>query len=142
MSDFSDMIRILTLVSEHETIEGRTRFQKLVFLLKTTNDIPFSFEFTPYYYGPYSYDLSDYLSNLVSFNLLEESRTHLRPDIYRYDYTLTNKGQEVLKKIRSELEDLEELELVKNATQELEIEPTNILVRRAKAIMAKISEPT
>ncbi|TXT55446.1 MAG: hypothetical protein BAJATHORv1_40359 [Candidatus Thorarchaeota archaeon] len=135
MVDIGDAARIIYLIGNHDRIEGRTRFQKLIFLLKKEKKIHFNFEFTPYYYGPYSHELSEYIGFLVSFGLIEESRTQLSDSIDRYDYELTEKGKEFFIQLKSK-RSLEEFESIEEYVSEIINVPTCELVTLAKEIMA------
>lgn len=57
--------------------------------------------FEPNFYGPYSYELADTVDTLVAAGLLEQNITHLSSGDRRYDYTLTEEGKELFRKIRS-----------------------------------------
>lgn len=135
MSESTDMNNIILLVGKHGRINGRTRFQKIIFLLKAKHRIQFSFDFTPYYYGPYSYDLSEYIESLVSYGLLIEQRTRLSNDIDRYDYELTKKGKELLEGIQSSGLS-ESLKALEKSARSIKDTPTPKLVTEAKQIMA------
>ncbi|MCF2138072.1 MAG: hypothetical protein K9W43_12650 [Candidatus Thorarchaeota archaeon] len=134
MRDSSDMERLICLVGTHGVIEGRTRFQKIVYLLKN-QDIPFSFEYIPYYYGPYSYELAEYIELLVSYGILKETKFHLADGIDRYDYQLTKKGEEIFKKIITDSRSSEFTEIKQFINKNKETN-TGELVSSAKKIMA------
>jgi len=91
-------------VNRNGKIAGRTRIQKIVCLLQYQAKIPFSFNFKPYYYGPYSDELSEAINTLVGMKLLEEKIIPTRFFSFRYDYELTPKGKQLFCKIKERLE--------------------------------------
>jgi len=87
-----DLLFLLKVLKEHDgKINGRKRFQKIIFLLKEKFNIPFSYKFLKYYYGPYSYELQSDLSMMVDMGLITE-----KYDGLTYTYELTEKGKKLL----------------------------------------------
>lgn len=72
--------RILSLLDELKEIQGRTKFQKIVYILKS-KDVPFNEKFKFHYYGPFSDDLQLEIEELVDRNIIIE--TGQKPHIYR-----------------------------------------------------------
>ena len=93
-SDYG-IVAIITL-SFRCTIEGRKRFQKKVCILKHEYEVPFSFEYIPYYYGPFSENLASSLDNLVGLGYVLEERTEYS-GLLQYTYRLTSSGEEFAK---------------------------------------------
>lgn len=127
-----------TLFHRRAPLKGRTRLQKTVFLLKELYEIPFSLEFRPYFYGPYSEDLADLISILKAIKVLDEIPEKLAPDIIRYNYEITEKGKEYFKKFkraRAEKKTLEILERLKESTSEINRLRTPDLISTAKSVM-------
>lgn len=118
-------------------IRGRTRLQKIMFLLKERHGIPFDFYFRPYYYGPYSDELSDLISLSTALNLAEEKAEFLKPGIIRYNYELTEKGKRCLEKFKENLDDetLKVVSKLKDDVAELSGLSTTELVSMSKALM-------
>ena len=85
-------------------VNGRTRVQKDICILKHDAEIPFNFEFEPHYYGPYSSELTDTVDTLIAAGLLEERIEFLPPGIFRYDYALTKEGKRMFSVIENRLE--------------------------------------
>lgn len=73
-------------------VNGRTRIQKDICILKYRENIPFNFSFEPHYYGPFSSELTDTVDTLVAAGILHESIEVLPNGIARYDYGLTAEG--------------------------------------------------
>jgi len=114
---FSDDILLVLAALFHRrtSLKGRTRFQKTIFVLKEEYDIPFTFKFRPYYYGPYSEDLTDLVFTLKAIKLLDEIPQKMSRDIVRYNYQLTKKGKKYFKvfKRSAKEETLEAIERLK-----------------------------
>lgn len=90
----------------NEPVQGRTRLQKMVFLLQQrTPDwkIP-EYQFEAYDYGPFSKSLYDDLDNLIERNLVEENREEFDQDKILYEYNLTEKGKKAVRLITDEQE--------------------------------------
>jgi uncharacterized protein YwgA len=81
-------------------VNGRTRFQKLMFLIqkKTETDKTegLDFKFEIYLYGPFSRELSSAIDDLVNKRYLEEGKTETGLGYTRYEYKLTEKGRHLL----------------------------------------------
>jgi len=120
--------------TNQKKIEGRKRLQKLVCILKHGREVPFSFNFKPYYYGPYSEELTDAVDTLVGLGLLMEKKEILSSGISKYVYELTPQGnekvEEHIKNITSDI-DIEKFETL---TQELEGKSTEDLVLESKSV--------
>jgi uncharacterized protein YwgA len=133
-----DIILILgSLLLYGKPVEGRTRLQKIVFLLKDKYEIPFSFDFKPYYYGPYSEKLSDMVSLLRALDLTEEKADYFGLGKIRYDYFLTQKGKEYFAKYSkvSGKDTKEAIRKLKEAVPKLKSLPTIELISEAKSLM-------
>lgn len=119
-------------IVDNKKIEGRKRLQKLVCILKHGNDIPFLFNFKPYYYGPYSEELTDAVDTLVGLGLLTEKKEALASGVSKYVYELTPQGKEKvegnIKNIQSEID----LDKLKTLTKNLEEKSTEELVTESK----------
>ena len=118
-------------------IEGRTRFQKIVYLLKKKSQIPFDFNFKPYYYGPYSEELSDLITFLTALKLAEEKTDYLGKGIIRYNYELTDKGKRYFEKFKesADRETLNDIKKLRKVVSELRTFPTAKLISEAKSLM-------
>lgn len=104
MRNQSDIaLLLLSLFFQKKPVKGRTRFQKTICLLKYKYKIPFGFNFRYYYYGPYSDDLADTLSLLEAADLVKEKGEMLDINLVRYNYELTEKGQELCRDLASKL---------------------------------------
>jgi len=119
----SDIFLLLLLLHLYkQPIRGRTRFQKIVCVLKNKFGVPFDFKFKSYYYGPYSKDLADTLSLLEGTNLVTEKMETLGTGIVRYNFELSEKGKEIAEKIVSKIKGerfLQEFEEKMNKIQQI-----------------------
>jgi uncharacterized protein YwgA len=75
------------------TIEGRKRLQKIICVLKHQYDVPFSYNYIPYHYGPYAENLASTIDMLVGIGFLEEQQNVMFDDIIQYIYKLTPEGK-------------------------------------------------
>jgi len=108
----------LMYAEEGETIEGRTRLQKMVFLLQKeldeldTNPIDSSeYDFIPYDYGPFSKKLYDDLDYLSDEELVNDFEEEMNDGKVKYNYKLTSEGEEFVERqlASSEADLIEEL---------------------------------
>jgi uncharacterized protein YwgA len=113
-------------------IEGRTRIQKEICLLKFKSKIPFTFNYRSYYYGPYSEELSETINMLVGVKLLKENMISVGYNTYRYDYSLTEQGEALFERICQKPNPL--LGKIQKDVRKMEKIETPRLVSLAKAI--------
>lgn len=135
MSDKSDIaFLLLSLFYNRKAVKGRTRFQKTIYLLKHKYKIPFGFNFRQYYYGPYSDDLADTLSLLEAADLVKERGEMLGIDVVRYNYELTEKGQEFCRELASKVKKEVLARKLKESVEELHQIQTPELISLSKKI--------
>lgn len=85
---------LLLSASKDTTIFCKTKFQKLIFIMqkeKIGNDI---YPFVPFFYGPYSRDLSDDLNVLQRLGVIDISINVSNKEYY--SYKLTEQGKKLL----------------------------------------------
>ena len=113
-------------------INGRTKLQKIMFILKTEFDLPQKFNYFLYTYGPYSTDLQDAIDTLATFGLIEEKTTHLL-DYFRYQYFLTKRGKEVAESIAESLDPsaLQTIDMMGTRAKELNRKNLDTVVKEA-----------
>jgi uncharacterized protein YwgA len=78
---------ILELLSRLGKVEGRIKLQKIVFLGEMELGLPKFFEFDKYYYGPYSWELTETLEDLISSGQVKEE-SEACGDYVTYIYSL------------------------------------------------------
>jgi uncharacterized protein YwgA len=89
---------LVTFYYNDNVISGRKRLQKIICILKNKYKIDFSYQFIPYYYGPFSNSLSNTLDILIDSGLIEETYS-TNNSILKYNYILTEKGKTLASKI-------------------------------------------
>jgi len=101
--DISDLFLVLLHnIRDDYSMRGRTKIQKIMFILKNEFDLPHNFNYFLYTHGPYSITLQDEMDTLTTFGLVDE--TAMRAQNYlTYRYSLTRQGQEVAESIIGDL---------------------------------------
>ena len=125
----SDRERLILTLLFHKNglLRGRTRCQKLVYLLRKIQGIEFDYNFMPYHYGPYSRDLQTDLDTLVGLDFIEEEIG------LPYNYTLSSAGKKLAKKIEKEYGT--ESKDIREGVEKLQDISTSPLILTAKSIM-------
>lgn len=93
---------VLKLVNELDGVDGRTKFQKLIFIGQKELGLPEAFKFSGYYYGPYSKDLTETIEALIKIGLLNEE-VKVKDEYIEYIYTITEEGKGALKGLEREI---------------------------------------
>ncbi len=94
---------LLTFAINKEPIVGRTRFQKMIFLLlQHARFFKNRYDFNPHDYGPYSQELQDDIDYLIVENYLSEEKRTIDEGKIRYEYSITREGSSLLKSIMSD----------------------------------------
>lgn len=78
-----------------ESIDGATRFQKLVFLAQEETSLDNVFKYRADKYGPFSPELAQTLDLLEKRELVEKDVKTTRAGHERFEYRLTNRGRDV-----------------------------------------------
>lgn len=99
------LLIFLFLVKKHKVgrIKGRTKMQKIMFILMNEFDLPQKFNYFLYTHGPYSASLQGGIDTLSTVGLIEEKTTHLF-NFLRYEYSLTPEGEKVAKSFAETLD--------------------------------------
>jgi len=134
MKNISDTFLLLVLMHFGKKVQGRTRFQKTVCVLKYVCKIPFQFKFKSYYYGPYSDDLADALSLLQGLNLITEEAEDIGEGMVRYTYRLTDKGAYIVNLLISKTSDKKIVSRIEKQLAEIQRMPTSELIVLSKKI--------
>jgi len=97
---FERIIVPLMLTDTLKKVNGRTRFQKLMFLVQKKAESEkiegLDFKYEIYLYGPFSRELSSAIDDLVDKGYLEEQKTETHLGYTKYVYRLTGKGRKLL----------------------------------------------
>ena len=99
-----------------EGIDGRTKLQKLMFILKKQFDLPQELSYFKYTYGPYSAVLQNEVDELVAYNLLDEN-IERKLNLTKYNYTLNGRGEALGKELFENLT-LEDKRTVEEMSEE------------------------
>lgn len=93
----------LLYVDRGRSVEGITRFQKLVFLAqKEEEGVEKAFDFYPDKYGPFSSELYNALDDFEDRNLIRQETEHTRGGNEKHVYSLTPYGRKVMRKARED----------------------------------------
>jgi hypothetical protein len=87
------------------TVQGRTLLQKRAFFVTELVGKDFGMKFDAHFYGPYSSTVDGTTTQLKNLGFLQESSTGFGIlsdgfEVRRYDYSLTEDGKYLLKKLR------------------------------------------
>ena len=86
---------IILLFSKQPKIIGKTRLQKLIFLMNQEIFATADFEFEPYKFGPYSSKLLAAMDELMELGLIKEAiNEYCEPDRYVTEYEISSDGLE------------------------------------------------
>lgn len=106
---------ILLYTDSSKSIDGATRFQKLVFLAQNEGRVPEIYQYNPDKYGPYSWELESDLRSFVDRGLIEINTQHNSVGNPKHRYALTDGGYQYVQRIRDGYEDLfDELQEIKS----------------------------
>ncbi len=115
----------LMYAGDEEPIEGRTRLQKMVFLVQQRMDSHQNvslesddYEFIPYDYGPFSKELYDDLDSLVDRQMVEDREEELDSGKVKYDYEIQSAGQEFVETQLSAEDAQEIMQIARNVKAE------------------------
>ena len=113
----------LMYANDGEPIEGRTRLQKMVFLmqkqLKQRNQlgaVGFEYNFIPYDYGPFSKELYDDLDAMIEQEFVDDTEEPLRSGKVKYIYEIEDDGEEL---VDSECESREDVDTIIQIAREI-----------------------
>jgi len=91
---------VLLFLKEANEVKGKTKFQKMFFLLNEEEKIQTGHKFVKYTYGPYSSELSNDLDALKQFEFIEVGKSlfNTNSDFVgkQFEYKLTESGKELI----------------------------------------------
>lgn len=91
---------IITYANDGQPVEGRTRLQKMIFLLlEQAQFLKHSYDFVAHNYGPYSPELQSDIDYLIREGFLVENYKTVEEGKIKYEYTITTIGGSLIKKI-------------------------------------------
>ena len=88
-------LTILRMMDDDKSasLQGRTKIQKIIFILKNEFKLSQPFKYFRYTHGPYSAHLQDEIDKLTTFKLVDEKTVRLY-NYWTYEYSLTDHGRE------------------------------------------------
>lgn len=126
----SDKGLVLLTLYKYGRIYGKTRFQKTIYLLREEYGIDNSFDFIPYYYGPYSHRLQADINTLISLGLVKERKT----EFSTYTYEVTKRGKSLIRQLEKKCDKVF-LERLENSLNRIRKMKTDYLIGKAKKLM-------
>lgn len=105
-----ELIPLFLLKANDGSVSGRTRMQKLAFLLdeEELTDYP-AYDFIKYDYGPFSKQLLEDLERLENHGLVRITEETTFGGHTRYDHQLTEQGENVVDQLLEENEEVREI---------------------------------
>ncbi|MBU0627622.1 MAG: hypothetical protein KKC75_00390 [Nanoarchaeota archaeon] len=94
---------ILTVLCLVGKIVGRTKLQKMMYLLQTEQKLPINLDFQIYLYGPFSRGLNNEVDKMISDGLIENTQTITNLGGVCYEYTISDKGRKTAMNILEKL---------------------------------------
>jgi len=98
--------RFLKPICELTTVCGRTKVQKIFYLLQAAG-YPAGIDYFLHYYGPYSETLSSYLAWAGQQDLVEETCVTLSAEAVRCDYSATPEATQLVDSLQKVVESAE-----------------------------------
>jgi uncharacterized protein YwgA len=96
----STIVPLTLLYTQHRaSVDGATRFQKLVFLAQQETDLPNKYQYRPDQFGPFSPQLHSDLEELAQQGLLERNEHVNEVGNTKYAYSITPDGIELIKRV-------------------------------------------
>lgn len=94
-----ELVPLAFLHAGSGSIEGSTRFQKLVFLAQQETDMDDLFEYEGDRFGPFSVELAKTLNSLENRDLVEKGTETNRSGDEMHRYRITDRGRLVMNRI-------------------------------------------
>ena len=134
-----DIILILLKKASEKSLKlGRTKIQKIIFLLqkKLGDKLGYKFIFTPYHYGPFSFTLAETLEELKDYKWVNVNEENPFEGYTEFNYTLNRNGNHIADKVEKKNPELSK-EIDKFLTKLLNekfLESALLISKAAKAI--------
>jgi uncharacterized protein YwgA len=92
---------VLMDANDKQPIEGRTRLQKMVFLMQQEfaekdESLPGEYQYIPYDYGPFAKKLYDDIDDLADRHVIDEDPETIEDGKVKYYYRLGRRGDDYL----------------------------------------------
>ncbi|MCK4729888.1 MAG: hypothetical protein KAT28_01075 [Candidatus Aenigmarchaeota archaeon] len=125
------LAQILLFLKHAKKIEGKTKFQKMMFLAQKENKLSKEFEFIKYNYGPYSFELTKDIDALEKEGFLtiekEEFATDNEFSGKRFLFQLTKKGEKFVKDNKNNFE--ADSKVINGTVKKWNKKPMNDIIR-------------
>jgi len=122
----------LMYANDGEPIEGRTRLQKMVFLMQQelkqrgqSGAVGTEYDFIPYDYGPFSKELYDDLDAMIDQEFVDDTEEPLRSGKVKYIYEIEGDGEDL---VDSEKETWEDADAIMQLAQEIKEDYNDMLL--------------
>ena len=126
-----DIFGVLYLIKRSGEFKHRSRLQKTILIgkLRETIKYPFSFNYVRHFFGPYSFELQNLISQFVKDGVLEEK-------IYgdSYSYKITDTGDSIISALRKDITLAEISKLDKLWEKECKGRSTSEIISNAKKL--------
>ena len=128
------MLYLLLFLKDAGTIEGKTKFQKLIFLAKKEYNLNIGYDFVKYSYGPYSFELTNDLETLESLELIDVAKSeflnHGSPFVGKQlTYILSKKGDKLIKDDEFLFADNTKKEIIDTVINEWNDKPLKTIIK-------------
>jgi len=125
----SNLELLFLLLGLVHKVEGRTRLQKMIYLLKERGMLDFTYNFIPYFFGPYSSDLQNDVNLLASLGLI-----NVKKHDFFYTHELSDNGKKMASKIEKGFG--ADLTRVRNEVNMIASQSTSSLIEESKKHMS------
>lgn len=122
----------LMYANDGEPIEGRTRMQKMVFLMQKelekrdhSGAVGLEYDFIPYDYGPFSKELYDDLDAMIEQEFVDDTEEPLQSGKVKYIYEIEADGEKL---VDSEAEKWNDVDAIMQLAQEIKQEYNDVLL--------------
>lgn len=127
------MIPLMHLFGVAESIDGRTKIQKMVYILQCMG-FPFPEPYRYHLHGPYSENLTRELGQLADMGFLDVSVDDLGDDVKRFSYRSTDKLKEFLIEVPDTVPSTDQGIEFEAVVGELNGKPSSVLEAAATAV--------
>lgn len=127
----STLVPLTLLYTRHRTsVDGATRFQKLVFLAQQETDIPEKYSYHADKFGPFSPQLHSDLEELARRELLERREQTNEAGNTKHVYSITPKGIQLVQKLLNRNQQISMVfDTLQNVKKQYNDEPLQKLLR-------------
>jgi len=120
----------LLYTQQRSSVDGATRFQKLIFLAQQEANLPNRYSYHADNYGPFSPQLQADLTELVHQGLLERNERRNEVGNTKYVYSITPDGIQLVQRLLSKQEGISDLfEKVQDVKNRYNDDPLQELLR-------------